>query len=138
VAPPDAAHDGDEHRQLVARAAERVRSDIEATTGLRWDYTIIGPRSLGEFLCYPPGGGVIPMVSAEASLEEATVIIAENHSGEVAEHLADEHRLAEAQRWPPCPQEGHDHAMDPALSDGVAVWVCRSDPTVRVTIGALR
>lgn len=121
--------------EVAIAAADRVKADIERTTGLPWDYELRREAG-GSYACYQPTGGVIPHIMPGESVEEAAVEIADCHSGELAEHLAGQHRLDEARVWPRCPR--HDHAMDPDLVDGLAFWVCRSDGTIRVRIGDLQ
>jgi hypothetical protein len=127
--------DPPDRTEAVAReAADRVKADIERTTGLNWEYRLERLPD-GSYHCFQPTGGEIPTISPGEDVEAATVEIAECHSGEVSEHLAEQHRLDEARVWPRCPE--HEHSMDPRLVDGVAAWICRDDSTTRVRIGDL-
>ena len=119
----------------LARAVARVLADIEGTTEVDWlvvlsehDDDVDEPDDDAMIMCfiYSVGGsGYGVTVRCDEDEEAAAVFLADEWSDQVFETLAEKYDLEVARRWPPCPRAGHDHALDPALRRGQAVWVCR-------------
>ena len=117
----------------LARAVARVLADIEATTDVEWlvvlsqDEAEPAPED-ALIMCLigaVGGSGYGVTVRCDEDEEVAAVSLADEWSDQVFETLGEKYGLDLARRWPPCPLAGHDHALDPVLRRGHAVWSCR-------------
>ena len=120
----------------LARAVARVLADIEGTTDVEWLVVLSQEEEDqeepdtedGVIMCLivaVGGSGTGRTVRCDEDEEAAAVFLADEWSEAVFETLADRYDLEIARRWPPCPRAGHDHALDPQLRSGQAVWACR-------------
>ena len=128
-----ALSDLSEPMRTVKASGDRVAHDFTSTTGLDMDYMIIGPEDNGMYLC---GNGPMAGYLPGGDVEEFVAAVADSLGQWVTETLANMGRIEEARTWPRCSE--HDHALDPVVLGGTAVWTCRDDQAIAVRIGDLK
>ena len=121
-----------EPMRTVKASADRVAQDFTSTTGVDMDYIIFGPEDNGLYLC---GNGPMGVYVPGGDVEQFVADVADKIGEWVTETLANMGRLEEARTWPRCPE--HEHALDPVVLEGIAVWKCRDDPAIATRIGDL-
>jgi hypothetical protein len=122
----------------LRRAMARVRADFEAATDLEcsWWFEELESDSDDDsptVMCMiATDSGLGFGVDADSNEEEAAVRMADEGTEQVFETLGETTSWAAAERWPPCPRPGHDHALGPDLRDGRAVWICGGDVVAEI------
>ena len=124
----------------VGPAMRRVLADIDTTTPYRptmridegdeWPLTVV----CWGFIDSATGRAIV--VDPAEGEEHAAALLADEMSEEVPRHSLETTGSPKPPTWPHCPR--HEHALDPVVVAGRAVWRCRDDAEVEIPIGSLR